>query len=191
MKTPDPRSSAFIGVHRRFQAPPLAFPWRSWRPWRFNSASFAAILGLRKPAAPMMIRSPVQRDVTQRAQPGTESLSATLSDVATRPAPRQLVRERRKRRSFASALEAATLHARASVRFAPHLHAQRLPPRSPRRRYRRRGRGTAGDGLRQHLRHAGAVRSLHGDRDDRRRRLARFVEATHQRPDERNLDRHA
>ncbi len=54
----------------------------------------------------------------------------------------------------------------------------------------RRGRA-AGDGLCANRRHPAAVRAVHGDRDDGRWRTARFVEAAHQRSDQRDLDRRA
>ena len=51
------------------------------------------------------------------------------------------------------------------------------------------GRRAPGDGLRQDRRAAAAIRSLHGHRDDCRRGAVRLVEATDQRPDQRDLHR--
>ena len=77
---------------------------------------------------------------------------------------------------------------RRSIRCAGYRLRRRA--RGPVRRPDGGGRGgAAGDGLRADRRDPAAVRPVHGDRHDRRRRAVRLVEAAHQRPDQRHLDR--
>ena len=85
----------------------------------------------------------------------------------------------------------AAVPPRPGVRLAAQLRRARRARRLRRRAHRGGGRRAAGDGLRDGRRAAAAVRPLHRDRDDRRRRALRLVAAAHQRPDQRDLDRGA